>query len=104
MAMSTTKNTAGAATGVPSPDALVPMVAGIRVSNSLLSPPSDGRHIYNGHSALRNIPHNDSVVSKDGPLATKDVFKPRPSDQHFINMSANDIMHIKNAQTSRGRL
>ena len=104
MAMSKTKNTAGTAAGVSSPDALVPKLAGIRLPSSLPSPPSDSRHMNNGHGGPTNIPNNDSVVSKDGPLATKDVNKPRPYDQHFINMSANDIIHIKNVHTSIGRL
>ena len=104
MAMPKTKNTAGTAVGVPSPDALVPKLARIRLPSSLSSPPSDSRHMNNGHGGPTNIPNNDSVVSKDGPLATKDVNKPRPYDQHSINMSATEIMHIKNAQTSIGRL
>ena len=104
MAMPKTKNTAGAAVGVPSPDALVPKQAGIRLSNSFPSPPSDSRHMNNDHRAPRKTTNDDSVVSKDGPLATKHVYKPRPYDQHSINMSANEIMHIKNAQTSIGRL
>ena len=87
-----------------SPDALVPKLAGICLSSSVLSPPADSLHMNNGHGGPTNIPNNDSVVSKDGPLATKDVNKPRPYDQHFINMSANDIIHIKNVHTSIGRL
>ena len=99
-----TKNTAGTAAGVSSPDALVPKLAGICLSSSVLSPPADSRHMNNGHGGPTNIPNNDSVFSKDGPLTTKYVYEPRPYDQTFVNMSANDIIHIKNLHTSIGRL
>ena len=99
-----TKNTAGTAAGVSSPDALVPKLAGICLSSSVLSPPADSRHMNNGHGGPTNIPNNDSVVSEDWPLATIHVNKLRPYDQYFINMSADDIIHIKNVHTSIGRL
>ena len=103
MAMLKTKNTDGTAAGVSSPDALVPKLAGIRLPSSLPSPPSDSRHMNNGHGGPTNIPNNDSVVSEDWPLATIDVNKLSPYDQHFINMSADDIIHVKNVHTSIGR-
>ena len=103
MAILGAKNAAGATAGVSSPDAtLVPELAGISLSTSLLSP-SDSGHMNNGHDAAKKT--NDIVGSKDGSLSTTAGYKSSPSHQHFTKVSpSNNIIHIKNGQTSIGRL
>lgn len=105
MAILGAKNAAGATAGVSSPDAtLVPELAGISLSTSLLSP-SDSGHMNNGHDAAKKTPTNDIVGSKDGSLSTTAAYKSSPSHEHLKKvLPSNNIMHIKNGQTSIGRL
>ena len=106
MAILGAKNAAGATAGVSSPDAsLVPELAGISLSTSLLSP-SDSGHMNNGHDAAKKTPGtNDMVGSKDGSLSTTAAYKSSPSHEHLKKvLPSNNIMHIKNGQTSIGRL
>ena len=106
MAILGAKNAAGATAGVSSPDAtLVPELAGISLSTSLLSP-SDSGHMNNGHDAAKKTPGtNDIVGSKDGSLSTTAAYKSSPSHEHLKKvLPSNNIMHIKNGQTSIGRL
>ena len=106
MAILGAKNAAGATAGGSSPDAtLVPELAGISLSTSLLSP-SDSGHMNNGHDAAKKTPGTNVMVgSKDGSLSTTAAYKSSPSHQHFTKVSpSNNIIHIKNGQTSIGRL
>ena len=122
MAILGAKNAAGATAGVSSPDAtLVPELAGMSLSTSLLSP-SDSGHMNNGHDAAKKTPCTKDIVgSKDGSLSTTAAYKSSPSTyaadaayksspsshQHFtkvVSPPSNNIIHIKNGQTSIGRL
>ena len=103
MAILGAKNAAGATAGVSSPDTLVPELAGMSISSSLLSPstPDNNGHI-NGHT--KQTQQSSGVITRnhDAPVTPKIACKsPPPHD--FVKLSPKNIFFIKNGDASIGK-
>ena len=102
MAILGAKNAAGATAGVSSPDTLVPELAGMSISSSLLSPSSP----ENGHSNGQNKPNQPTtgVITRnhDAPITPTATCKPPPSSHDFVKLSPKNIFFLKNGETPIG--
>ena len=102
MAILGAKNAAGATAGVSPPDTLVPELAGMSISSSLLSPstPDNNGHI-NGHTK-RNQPSKGIITrNHESPITSSNACNSPPSHD-FVKLSPKNIFFIKNGDTSIG--
>ena len=102
MAILGAKNAAGATAGVSSPDTLVPDLAGISISSSLLSPstPENNGHM-NGHT--KHNQHSTGVIGRnhEAPKTPAAACK-SPPPHEFVKLSPKNIFFIKNGDASIG--
>ena len=102
MAILGAKNAAGATAGVSTPDTLVPELAGMSISSSLLSPSSPDNGHINGHKRP-NQPTTGAITrNHDAPITPTGTCKSPPSAHDFVKLSPKNIFFIKNGETSIG--